>query len=66
MDRLKNFVLRDRHTLLGATIALYILLVVIEGQLMDRESRVFFFDNPFVEINVNNIEEFESRRAGRR
>jgi len=63
MERLKSLILRDRHSLLGATVAVYIILVVIEGLVTDRETRVFSFDNPFLEIKLNNIEEYSSDRT---
>ena len=66
MEKLKELVLRSRHTLLLATIAAYIVLVVVEGILMDRDSEVFTFDNDYFEFNATNIEEFEARRDRRR
>jgi hypothetical protein len=36
-------------------------LVVIEGLIMDRDSRVYSFENPYFELNLNNIEDFEPR-----
>ena len=60
MEKIRNFVLRDRHTLLLVVIASYIGLVVIEGLVMDRESRVYTFENPYFDLNLNNMEEFES------
>ena len=62
MDKLKDLVLRNRHTLLLSTVAVYIVLVVVEGIVMERESRVFSFSNDYFEFNATNIEEFESRR----
>jgi len=62
MDKLKDLVLRNRHTLLLSTVAAYIVLVVVEGIVMDRDSRVFSFNNDYFEFNATNIEEFESRR----
>ena len=62
MDKLKDLVLRNRHSLLLCTLAAYIVLVVVEGIVMDRDSRVFTFDNEYFEFNATNIEEFESRR----
>jgi len=57
-----NYLLGSRHRLLLSTVLVYILLVVIEGFIMDRESRVYNFENPYFELNLNNIDEFESRR----
>jgi len=63
MEKVKDLLLRSRHTLLLGTVAAYIVLVVIEGIVMDRESQVFTFDNEYFEFNATNIEEFESRRG---
>lgn len=61
MNKLVKRILRDRHSLLLATVVAYIVLVVLEGLIMDRESRVYTFDNPYLELNLNNVEEFERR-----
>lgn len=61
MERLKELLFRSRHTLLLGTIGAYLVLVVIEGILMDRDSQIFTFDNEYFEFNATNIEEFESR-----
>lgn len=61
MNKFAKRILRDRHSLLLATVAAYIVLVVIEGLVMDRESRVYTFDNPYFELNLNNVEDFEPR-----
>jgi len=63
MERIKELLLRSRHTLLLGTVAAYIVLVVIEGIAMDRDSKVFTFENQYFEFNATNIEEFESRRV---
>ncbi|MCA9016588.1 MAG: hypothetical protein R3F41_02845 [Gammaproteobacteria bacterium] len=60
MNKILSVLLKDRHRLLLATIAAYIVLVVIEGVVMDRESRVYTFENPYFELQLNNIEEFQS------
>lgn len=66
MERAKELLLRSRHTLLFGAVATYIVLVVLEGIVMDRDSRVFTFDNDYFEFNATNIEEFESRRINDR
>ena len=66
MERVKQLLLRNRHSLLLGVVATYIVLVVIEGIVMDRDSRVFTFDNDYFEFNATNIEEFESRRINDR
>lgn len=61
MDKIRLFLFKDRHRLLLSTIACYIVLVVIEGLVMDRDSRVYSFENPYFELNLNNLEDFEPR-----
>ena len=61
MEKIRSIIMGSRHRLLLATIATYIVLVVLEGLVMDRESRVFSFENPYFELNLNNIEDFENR-----
>ena len=61
MDKIRVFLFKDRHRLLLSTIACYIVLVVIEGLVMDRDSRVYSFENPYFDLNLNNIEDFEPR-----
>ena len=63
MERIKDLVLRSRHTLLFGAVATYIVLVVFEGIAMDRDSQVFTFENQYFEFNATNIEEFEGRRT---
>ena len=62
MEKVKDLVLRSRHTLLITAVVTFIVLVVIEGIVMDRDSRIFTLDNRYFEFNVTNIEEFEARR----
>ena len=59
MEKIRSIVLKDRHRLLLVTITTYIVLVVVEGLIMDRDSRVYSFENPYFEINLNNMEDFE-------
>jgi hypothetical protein len=58
---LNNTVLKNRYTLLVTVIVCYILLVVIEGVVTDRQTPSYDFENPFFDLNLNNIEEFQSR-----
>jgi hypothetical protein len=61
MEKIRETVLRSRHTLLLTSVVAFIVLVVIEGIVMDRDSRVFTLDNQYFEFNATNIEEFEAR-----
>ena len=62
MDKVKELLLRSRHSLLLGTVAAFIIVVVIEGILMDRDSEIFTFENEYFEFNATNIEEFDGRR----
>ncbi len=59
---MKKYVLKSRYTLLLSVIVSFIMVVVIEGAVMDRESRVYTFENPYFDLNLNNPEQFENRR----
>lgn len=50
MDKLREMLLKNRYTVLVATLALYMAVLVIEGVITDREARVIHFDNPFVDL----------------
>jgi hypothetical protein len=62
----KKYLLKNRYSLLGSVIACFICVVIVEGIVMDRESRVYSFDNPFFELNLNNIEELQFQRSRNR
>ena len=58
---MNKYVFRNRYTLLATCIVTFILVVVIEGIVMNRESRVYTFENPYFDLNLNDIEAFENR-----
>ena len=62
MDKFRNYILHDRRSLLAFTLIFFIIVVVIEGIVMDRESRIYRFESPYIDIQLNDIEEFSSRR----
>ena len=59
---MKKYVFRSRYTLLLSVIVTFILVVVVEGVVMERESRVYTFENPYFDLNLNEFEEFQNRR----
>lgn len=59
---MKNIILKNRYTVLVTVLAVYILVLVVEGILTGREAKVISFDNPYFDINVNNFEEFRNNR----
>ena len=61
MEKIRTLVLGNRHSLLVSVVAAYILFVVIEGIVMDRESRIYTFQNRFIDLNLNNMEQFQNR-----
>lgn len=63
MDLVRKFVFRNRNTVLLATLLAYILVVVGEGALTGREARVIDLENPFFDININDLDKL--RQLGR-
>lgn len=57
----RKFILRNRYTLLASVIVCVVLVVIVEGLVTNRESRVYTFDNPFFELDLNNIEQWQNR-----
>lgn len=55
---MKNLILKNRYTLLMTVLAVYVLVLVAEGAITGREARVVRFDNPFFDLNLNNLQEF--------
>ena len=64
MDKLKRLVLKNRFTVLVATLAVYMSVLVVEGALTGREARVVDFDNPFFDLSVD-LERLENLRQNR-
>ncbi|MEX0965546.1 MAG: hypothetical protein WDZ52_16080 [Pseudohongiellaceae bacterium] len=59
---MKNTVLRNRYTLLLTTLIVYMVVLVAEGVITDREVRRVEFENPYFDLNLNDLEEFRERR----
>lgn len=55
---MKDLILKNRYTLLVTVVAVYMAVLVAEGAITGREARVLDFENPFFDININNLEEF--------
>ena len=53
MNRLRDLILSNRYTVLVATLALYMAVLVVEGALTGREARVIDFENPFFDLEVS-------------
>lgn len=60
---MKNLILRNRYTLLLATLVVYMGALVAEGMITGREARVIEFENPYFDFNVNDYENFRERRS---
>ncbi len=54
-NRIRGALLKSRHSLLLATITAYIVLVVLEGQVMDRQPRIFTFENPYFDLKIKEL-----------
>ncbi|PCJ24765.1 MAG: hypothetical protein COA96_08840 [SAR86 cluster bacterium] len=55
---MKNIILKNRYTLLITVLIVYMGVLVTEGAITGREARVFDFENPYFDLNINNLEEF--------
>jgi len=55
-----KLLLKNRYTVLLATIGLYLGAIVIEGTITGREPRIYDLDNSWFQFEVNNEEEFEA------
>lgn len=61
---MKNHILRNRYSLLLTTLLIYMLVMVVEGAATGRRAQVMDFENPFFDLNLNNIDEFIERNSG--
>ena len=61
---MKDLILRNRYTLLIVTLIAYMGVLVAEGMITGREVRVIEFENPYFDMNFNELEEFRERRSG--
>ena len=59
---MKNVILRNRYTLLLSTLIAYIVVLVVEGAITGREASRVEFENPYFDLNLNNIEELRDGR----
>jgi hypothetical protein len=60
---MKDAILRNRYTLLLATLIFYMSVLVAEGMITGREARVMDFENPYFDFNMNDFESFRDRRS---
>ena len=49
---LRRTLLRNKHSLFFATIALVLCVVAVEGKLTDRQGRGAQFENPFFDLEI--------------
>lgn len=47
-----NYLLRNRYTLLATVLAAGILVIVIEGEITDREPQPYVFQNPYFDLDI--------------
>jgi hypothetical protein len=59
---LQQYILRNRYTLLATVIAVYVLVLVVEGAITGREASLIDFENPFFDLEINNFEELNRDR----
>ncbi|HAJ77079.1 MAG TPA: hypothetical protein DCM64_11575 [Gammaproteobacteria bacterium] len=54
---MKNLILKNRYTLLLSVLSVYVVVVVIEGALTDREPDLLRFDNSLFTLDLRDIGE---------
>lgn len=59
-SQIRKILLRNRFSVLLATLAVYMLVLVVEGAITGREARVFDLENPLFDLTVR---EFQERSA---
>lgn len=62
MDQLKKIFLKDRYSVLVATIIIYMTVLMVEGLLTGREARVIDLENPYFDFDVRDWERFRQSR----
>jgi hypothetical protein len=45
--------LKNRYTLLLTVLIGYVLIIVSEGEITNREPQPFTFENPYMDLNIN-------------
>jgi len=60
---MKDLILRNRYSLLVATLIVYMGVLVTEGMITGREARVIEFENPYFDFNLNEFEGFRDSRG---
>ncbi len=55
---MKNLILKNRYTLLLSVLSVYVVVVVIEGAITDREPDWLKFDNSLFTIDLRDIGDF--------
>ena len=58
---MKNRILRNRYSLLLVTLTIYMAVMVVEGAATGRKAQVMDFENPFFDLNLNNIDGYIER-----
>ncbi|MBL4729030.1 MAG: hypothetical protein JKY40_06850 [Gammaproteobacteria bacterium] len=59
---MKTLILRNRYTLLLATLIVYMGVLVAEGMITGREAKLIKFENPYFDFSSSNFEGFRERR----
>tara|TARA_B100002003_G_scaffold212060_2_gene208894 strand:+ start:2483 stop:2671 length:189 start_codon:yes stop_codon:yes gene_type:complete len=55
---MKNLILKNRYTLLLSVLSVYVVVVVIEGAITDREPDWLKFDNSLFTLDLRDIGDF--------
>jgi len=62
---MKRYILKNRFTLLLTVLVAYMVVLVTEGAITGRKAQFVDFENPFFDLNVNNIEALMNRGESR-
>ncbi len=57
---MKDLVLKNRYTLLLTVILAYVILIVVEGAITDRQPDWLLFDNSLFTLDLRDIEELSN------
>lgn len=66
MDTLRSLILKNRYTLLLTVLAVYVIVLVVEGAITGREAKVIDFDNPYFDFNARDMDQFMNNRREER
>lgn len=58
MNIIKKYVLMNRFTVLTTAIAVYLLVLVIEGEITGREALLIDLENSYFDLTIKDLDQF--------